>query len=146
MFALTPSKRQILSTRLMKLFEDTPREFQRKPRSLLESKFYKANEYAMLLKYTGPVILAGLLPGHQYRHFTYLHVALRLVNIESNVHNDSVLDYARKLLRAYVVAFQDIYGPEFVSYNVHVLIHAVDDVIHYRKTLMALSNYKYENS
>ena len=41
------------------------------------------------------------------------------------------LDYANKLLIGFVQHFADYYGDNMVVYNVHSLIHLVDDVKHY---------------
>jgi len=36
-------------------------------------------------------------------------------------------DYARKLLKQFVLEIPDLYASEFIVYNVHMLVHLADD-------------------
>lgn len=53
-------------------------------------------------------------------------------------------DYANSLLMYFVSNYENIYGEEYLSYNVHNLIHLVNDV-HRFGSLDNFSCFKYEN-
>lgn len=55
-----------------------------------------------------------------------------------------LLDYARQLLEFFVKNFQDIYGAQFISHNVHGLIHLCDDYEKYGP-LHNCSTFIFEN-
>lgn len=59
-----------------------------------------------------------------------LHVAMRI--LASYLYMPSMINYAEDLLKLYVEQFSDLYGEEHVPYNVHSLIHLVDDCIKYK--------------
>ena len=59
--------------------------------------------------------------------------------------HSSMTDYARKLLRYFVANCEPLYGPEFVVYNVHGLLHVADDVQYFGTSLDNVSAFKYEN-
>jgi len=60
----------------------TPCEFNRKPRSLLELKRWKATEYRQFLFYTGPVILNSVLISFQYKIFLALCTACIILSTD----------------------------------------------------------------
>lgn len=55
-----------------------------------------------------------------------------------------LVDYARQLLKYFVMSFQNIYGAHFVSHNVHGLLHLCDDYEHYGP-LHNCSTFMFEN-
>lgn len=59
-----------------------------------------------------------------------LHVAMRI--LASYLYMPSMINYAEDLLKLYVEQFSDLYEEEHVPYNVHSLIHLVDDCIKYK--------------
>ena len=119
-----------------------PREFSRRPRSLVEFRRWKATELRQFLIYSGPVVLLGTLPRHQYRNFMLLSIAclVLLHPVYSTQHHE----YAKDLLKTFVANFAQIYGKEMVSYNVHSLIHLADDVKRYG-ALDNVSCFEFEN-
>jgi len=132
----------VLSASLTQLVGFVPKEFVRKPRSLIYVKRFKATEYRQFLLYTGPVALAGNLPPVLYQHFLVLHVAISLL-----CHSQRCVefrDYAKSLLRYFVEAFMELYGRKFVSHNVHNLIHLADDVANFGH-LANFSAFPFEN-
>jgi len=119
-----------------------PVEFSRKPRSLLEFDRFKATEFRQLLLYLGPVIFHDCLDRKMYVHFLSLVVAVRIL-CSKKLHI-YLNDYAKCLLLYFVENFGKLYGFEFVSYNVHNLVHICDDVKQFG-TLDSFSCYKFKN-
>jgi len=60
-----------------------------------------------------------------FLHFMMLHVAMRI--LASSLYMPSMINYAEDLLKSYVEQFSDLYGEEHVSYNIHSLLHLVDN-------------------
>jgi len=60
-----------------------------------------------------------------FSHFMMLHEAMRI--LASSLYMSSMINYAEDLLKSYVKQLSDLYGEEHISYNVHSLIHLVDD-------------------
>lgn len=114
-----------MSDLLIEQVQNIPLEFNRKPRSVLESKRWKATEFRQFLLYTGPVILKSILSRDRYNHFLSLFVAVRILTNEDYF---QYIEYAENLLRYFVESFCVLYGEEHVSHNIHNLLHIVDDV------------------
>lgn len=55
------------------------------------------------------------------------------------------MSYARELLEYFVQQCHDVFGPHFVVYNVHNVIHLADDVESYQCSLNSLSAFPFEN-
>jgi len=118
---LSSQQKSIISTLLEELKCNIPFEFNRKPRSLLESKRWKATEYRTFLLYTGPLVLKSVLNRNKYLNFITLHVAITILS--SLKYIEQYLDYAKLLLQYYVETFIILYGKENASHNTHNLLH-----------------------
>lgn len=118
-----------------------PQEFCRLPRSLEDIEHWKATEFRQFLLYTGPVALKEKLSKVQFKHFLCLHVAIRIL---CSVKCISLNRYAKSLLKYFVKNFKKIYGNEYITFNVHNLLHLCDDVLLYG-TLDNFSAFKFEN-
>lgn len=119
-----------------------PTEFCRKPRSLSDVDRFKATEFRLFLLYTGPLILRSILNIDMYKHFLYLSCAIRILAtphlcIDLN-------DFANELLIDFVKKYGHLYGPDFVTYNVHNLLHLSKDVLKFGN-LDKFSAFKFEN-
>jgi hypothetical protein len=132
----------VISKKLVKLRSYIPSEFARKPRSLSEIDRWKATEFRQFLLYTGLVVLTGILPTHLLCHFNLLSVAIRLLVSRSLC--AYYCNYAQQLLIAFVQQVEQLYGVEFLVYNVHSLIHIPDDAKLYGK-LDNISAFPFEN-
>ena len=131
-----------LSAYFLSLRKHIPSEFCRRPRSLAEIDRWKATEFRMFLLYCGPVALKGYLPDSLFKHFLLLFVA-------STILSDKKLscqfqEYASGLLSSFVLGVAELYGRGEVVYNVHCLLHVVDDVARYG-CLDSYSAYPFEN-
>ena len=120
----------------------SPKEFQRKPCVIHEVDRWKATEFRSFLLYTGLVVLKEVLSEKMYDNFLCLHVALRIMLSKHLILN--YLNYAEELLVNFVSHCSDIYGEEFLVYNVHALIHLADDVRRFG-TLNTASAFLFES-
>jgi hypothetical protein len=117
----------LISARLLALVENISCDFARKPRSLKELARWKATELRQFLLYTGPIVLKGILDEDLYNHFMLLHVAIKILVDKELCEQYSA--YARDLIVLFVQQCEEYYGKEFISYNVHNLLHLTDDVV-----------------
>ena len=138
------SARQIneISSKLVNLKGCIPHCFARKPQSLLEVDRWKATEFCQFLLYTGKVVLKGILPQDLFQHFMCLSIASSI--LVSPQLAQQHLNYAKELLEYFVEKSLHLYGEEFLVYNLHSLVHLVDDVaVH--GSLDQCSGFPFEN-
>ncbi|CAM1154331.1 Uncharacterised protein r2_g4277 [Pycnogonum litorale] len=133
----------LLSEELKIYSAHIPSEFNRKCRALTEVDRFKATEFRLFLLYTGPVVLLNkLVPTSIYRNFMLLSVAIRILCKATSEVDE--LNFAKELLKNFIQHFSNLYGKQYVSYNVHSLLHLTDDVkIH--GSLDAFSCFPFEN-
>lgn len=107
-----------------------PRECARKPRSLEFLSRWKATELRLFLLYVGVLALKGNVAEEVYSLFLMFHVAFRIVSSPILVQIPEYLDLAEELLSKFVkhCADKTVFGPLFVVYNVHSLLHLIEDV------------------
>lgn len=131
-----------LSAHLKSLIPHIPREFARKPRGIDELDRWKATEFRLFLLYTSLAIVWSYLPEDYCRHFYVLHCAIFILcNVTDCKYNN---EYSKELLVHFVQVFKILYGEEYVTYNVHNLIHLPEDVkIH--GCLDMFSGFPFEN-
>ncbi|XP_049293069.1 uncharacterized protein LOC125768857 [Anopheles funestus] len=118
-----------------------PYEIHRKFRPLNDYKHWKGSEYASFLFYASIVVLREIMYDEQYQHFMLFFCSITLLS--SNVYK-AHWPLANSLLRIYVQEYAKIYGPEFVSSNVHNLLHVFNDVQQFGP-LSSISSYPFEN-
>jgi len=136
---------QLISSALIHLVKNhVPIEFQRKPRSLNYVKKWKATEYRQLLLYSGPFILKNILSNEVYENFITLHVAISILCSKRYCYQKKWLNYAQNLIECFVKQYGIIYGKHNISYNIHGLLHLVDDVENYG-SLDYFSTFKFES-
>ncbi|XP_051787729.1 uncharacterized protein si:dkey-242h9.3 [Erpetoichthys calabaricus] len=139
---VSASQVSLISDKLVALRGFIPNEFARKPRSLFERLRWKATELRQFLLYTGPVVLREILHSEVYQNFMLLSVGIYI--LASPEYCSTMNDFANSLLVAFVKHFSELYGPEFVSYNVHGLTHLSQDVkVH--GSLDVISGFPFEN-
>lgn len=114
-----------LEKRLRRIRHSYPEEFHRITITLKYPKQLKANELRTILLYTGPVLFKGILSSEKYIHFLYLHLAIRILC--SPTLSKTYSHLARSSLQYFAFQFGEIYGKNHLIYNVHSLIHIVDD-------------------
>ncbi|XP_029161035.1 uncharacterized protein LOC114932803 isoform X1 [Nylanderia fulva] len=141
---LNSTQIQKISKLLIKIRERTPIEFVRKPRSLNDAMYWKATEFRQFLLYTGPVVLNGFIRQDIYINFLTLHVAISILINPKLIKNQNNILYAEKLLTHFVKSFQIIYGDQFVTHNIHNLLHLSRDVQKFG-ALDEFSAFRFEN-
>lgn len=140
---LTGRSISVISEKLNTLKEYCPSDFARRPRSLDACSKYKATEFRQFLLYTGPAVTHDILDKQVYKHFLFLHAAIRVLVSKSP--SRLQLNFAKLALQKFVERCERLYGPHFNTYNVHGLLHLTDDV----KLLGSLdffSAFPYENN
>lgn len=130
-----------ISNNLLQIQPSIPSEFQRKTRSLIFLKQWKATEYRQLLFYTGLVVLRDILREDLYDHFLQLHVAVRILVCKDS---HEYLNFAQLLLEHFVDSFSLLYKKYLISHNVHGLVHITDDVKHLG-SMENFSAFRFEN-
>jgi len=132
-----------ISNHLLLLKSFITYDFSRVPRSLLEVARWKATEFRLFLLYTGPVVLKSILTDECYSHFICLHVSFRIL-LDPYVKNDELINFCDRVLTYFVKKFGKLYGNQFISHNVHGLLHVVDDFKKYG-ALDKCSCFPFEN-
>jgi len=132
---------KLISTRLLNLKISITCDFVRIPRGLNEVLRWKATEFRAFILYTGPVVLQSVISKECYEHFICLHVSITV--LLSPAYED-LLHFIDKLLIYYVQKFGEIYGEEFLSHNIHALLHLCDDYSKFGP-LDNCSCFPYEN-
>lgn len=129
-----------LSSRLIEMRNFIPSEFNRKSRSLDELDTWKATEFRTFLLYLGPLVLIDVLDQAKYNNFLKFSIAVRI--LLSN--NRSWYAYAEQLLSQFFEEIGKLYSEKFWVYNVHSLLHLVDDAKRFG-SLDGVSAFKFEN-
>ena len=131
-----------ISALLVRLSRYAPFEMARKPRSLRDVDRWKATEFRQFLLYFGPIVLREQLSAAAYNNFLLLFVGIFI--LASPVHCIALNDYADSILKLWFRHCGDIYGSEFLVYNVHCIIHLASDVKHFGN-LDCFSAFPFEN-
>ena len=138
------SARQVeeISQKLIGLKSAIPSSFARKPRSLSDIDRWKATEFRQFLLYTGKIVLDGILRTDLYAHFTSLSIASRILVSPTLVQTH--WKYASDLLVYFVEKGRDLYGKEFLVYNVHSMLHLARQAKEFGG-LDSCSSFPFEN-
>ena len=132
-----------VSDRLLRIAHFFPVEFARRPRSLSDLAHYKATEFRTFLLYSGPYCLKDIVDADVYRHFLLLTSAMYIL-LSPKASQSTLNATANELLRKFVSQSVIFYGEQFMTYNVHSLIHLAKDSVMYGK-LDNFSAFGFEN-
>ena len=135
-------QKDLISDRLIKLQKHIPSLFARKPRSLDDIDYWKASEFRQFLLYTGRIVLKGIMKDELYSHFIILCVAIRILASERL--NSSLNQTAKQQLNMFLARSTNLYGTEFMVYNVHCLSHLSSDASEF-SCLDNCSAFPFEN-
>ncbi|XP_071580037.1 uncharacterized protein [Temnothorax nylanderi] len=139
---LSESDKKKVNDELLLFRNYLPTDFARLPRSLEEIEYYKATELRQFLLYTGPVALQNIANKNVYIHFMALSCAIRILS--SSELYLTYNNYALQLLEYFVKKYEIIYGTEYLTHNVHGLIHLPADCVKHGP-LENFSCFKFEN-
>lgn len=140
---LSEGQKNLVSEKLDKIKKAIPEVFSRRTRSLKDFKHWKATEHRQVLLYTGQFILKDVLSEECYEHYMSLSIAISIL-CNPNVCLKEV-EFAREQLKYFNRRGRQLYGDEFLVYNIHSLIHLPDCVINLQKPLDDFSSFIYEN-
>ena len=108
-------------------------DFARRPRPLNEIAYWKATEFRFFLVYAGYFILRRNISGVIFDHFMCLNAAISILLSDTLSTDVDYLKFAHELLVYFVSKSRDIYGSEFLVYNVHSLVHLTQEVDRFGK-------------
>ncbi|KAK3926982.1 X-linked retinitis pigmentosa GTPase regulator [Frankliniella fusca] len=134
---------EIISSVFEHLRSYCPVDFNRKPRSLKYFKSFKFTEFRRIVLYDGILAFKDIVDDNVYKHFLLLHCGLYILSSKRLFQVKSAL--ALQLLRTFVSHSIRIYGKKFVVYNIHSLIHLVEECDSTGLTLDEFSAFKFEN-
>ena len=120
----SPSKIDLIDQRLMSMKPTT--SCAKPQKSIKESHTWKASDWLNWLLFYSLPCLKGIL-AVKYLDNLALFVAAMHIFLEDSI-NPSMVQYGRTLLVKFVCGFQDLYGKNFMNYNIHLLLHLADAV------------------
>lgn len=133
-------KKDLFDKRMEKILP--PSEISRTPRLLKDLKNFKGSEFRNFLLHYSLAVLKDLLPNAYYKHWSLLVYAITKFN--SNEITEAEFRSATDALREFVFQVEDLYGEEFMKYNVHLLLH-LPEAVKYFGALWAWSTFPYED-
>jgi len=131
-----------ISCRLEQFRQHVPSIFARQPRGLHEVDRWKATEFRLFMLYIGKIVLKDILQDDFYIHFLNFNVALAILISPALCAYHS--NYAGELLINFVERCHQLYGEEFLVYNVHSLTHIAADAVMFGD-LDSCSGFAFEN-
>nr|XP_018914160.1 PREDICTED: uncharacterized protein LOC109042047 [Bemisia tabaci] len=120
-----------------------PQEFAKYPRTLAYVGKWKATEFRAFILYLGPVVLKDILNSKAYEHFMRFHTAITIL-LSEVLCNKQNIAFADQQLRLFVLEFAELYGEDYVSHNVHGLIHLAEDAVKFGP-LDNVAAFRFEN-
>ncbi|XP_049297352.1 uncharacterized protein LOC125771117 [Anopheles funestus] len=118
-----------------------PAEIHRKFRSFHDIMHWKGSEFASFLFYGSFVVLKEVLSEQQYNHFMLYFCSITLLTSEVYKEHWSLAD---SFLQLFVKQYKFIYGSEFISSNVHNLLHIYQEADQFGP-LDTISSYPFAN-
>lgn len=116
---------KLISDRLDTAKHNQPHDINRAIRGLDSIHFWKATEFRTFLLKTGPVVLQDILPLEAFNHFLTLHCAVTICCTRNLLIYKEI---ARELFKEFCIRYTEIYGEDSITYNIHSLIHVIDDI------------------
>lgn len=119
-----------------------PSEIHRSVRGLDCISHWKASEYRSFLLYLSIIILPDVLPNDALTHFLAFFCGITICSSENY---SNFLPLAKELLQCvFVDHFKDFYGEDYMTSNVHNVVHITDEVQRFGP-LPTFSAYPFEN-
>ncbi|XP_053667908.1 uncharacterized protein LOC128718296 [Anopheles marshallii] len=118
-----------------------PSEIHRKARALYYIKFWKGSELASFLHHCAIPLLKNRISDRAYNHLKLFFLAVTFL---SSAIFEQYWEYAGQLLHQFVSEFSEIYSSNYLTSNVHNLLHILPDVQRFGP-LTSISSYPFEN-
>ena len=141
---LSTHQKGIFEDRLKKISRHVPTDFPRKlERGFKNVSRWKSTEYRLFMLYAGIVIFndEAIVRKEFYSTFLLFAISMRLLLSDEQEANLNVI---RLMLSKFVRESAALFGKNFLSYNVHSLIHLPDDYERFGN-LENISAYPFEN-
>jgi len=119
-----------------------PSEITRTPRSINDRKQYKASEWRTFLLYYSSVCLKSLLHQSYYQHWS-LFISAIYGLLKDNCTAEEI-NNSEDGLKKFVFQIPNLYGENFMKFNVHLLLHLSSHVRRWG-SLWAWSAFPYEH-
>lgn len=103
----------------------TPREINRGARSLLIFKYWKGQEFRNFLCYFGFIAIRDYMAHSHYKNFLNLFCAVRMASSNKYVRKYAIIE---KLFMDFVAEFKELNGGQFMTSNIHNVLHIIEDV------------------
>ncbi|KAL1251051.1 hypothetical protein QQF64_018847 [Cirrhinus molitorella] len=140
---LSSTQKLEVSNRLLQIKNEILSIFSRTPRSLGEMERWKATGFQQFMLYTGKLVQKGILEDDLYQHFLGFSVVMCLLVSPTLVKSHS--EYAGNLLHYFVCRGRELYGEEFIVYNIHSMLHITDDAVQFNG-LENCSAFKFKSN
>lgn len=123
----------------------TPPDFiPRAPRSIIEHIMYlKASELKAWFFYYSVPILRSIMADVYFEHYLLFIYSIYILNQESV--SDAMINTAAEFLKLFVSQFEDLYGRENMTANLHQILHLANNVKNFGP-LWTTSCFPYENA
>ncbi|XP_044019490.1 uncharacterized protein LOC122859872 [Aphidius gifuensis] len=114
----------IIDMRLSKI--RPPSRLTRRPRSIKDMKLWKGQEWRNWIQYYCLICLEGVLKPKYLKHLSLLSQAIYILNSDSITSHE--INQARQLLQDFVKKYEQLFGKQAMTYNIHLLLHITDTV------------------
>ncbi|KAL0822763.1 hypothetical protein ABMA28_004771 [Loxostege sticticalis] len=118
-----------------------PSEIHRSVRTLDCIAHWKGSEFRTFLHYVSIVALIDVLRDDVYHHFLNFFCAITICTVKKY---SALLPVAKEMLQCFVDQYKDFYGVDYITSNVHNLLHIVDEVEKFGP-LPTFNAYPFEN-
>ncbi|CAG7684002.1 unnamed protein product [Allacma fusca] len=118
-----------------------PYDYDRTVRSILQRNLWKATEWRTWV-FIASTVLQGILPEVYRLHLLKLSNSLMLLSDENITQID--LSYCEDALSSFVKQTENLYGTEYCTFNLHILLHATTCVQNWGP-LWSYSAFQFEN-
>lgn len=136
-----PNTLAIVNDRLLSI--RPPNCITRTPRSLTVRRLWKASEWRSWIVWYSLICIDGLLPRKYVQHLALLVTAITIF-LQDSI-SPAMLDYAHESLVRYVVQFQELFGKQAMTFNVHLLLHFTKGVANWGP-LWTHTAFPFENA
>lgn len=103
-----------------------PKFIHRMPRTVADLLHWKASELKCFFFYYSIPVFETIMRTDYFEHYLRLVIAVTILSFDNIT--DFMIQIAKDLLRRFVREFQDMYGIQFCSINIHLLLHLGDGV------------------
>jgi hypothetical protein len=104
-----------------------PKQFSRPPKNIHDFSNWKGHEFRNFLLYYGYYVIKLFLKEKYHKHFSLLSFSIYILLKEEITKNQ--LELATNMIKKFTKQFQNIYGMEQMTHNVHILNHIPETVI-----------------